>query len=128
MAVRRRRRRAGFHWGLTCASGHLGLDAARFNWQSRDQVMKIPLSNSRPRFFALMLALLCSFSVAVGADGPGEELHKVEVHDAAVARRLTAQGGRVVADYGTYQLIETAAVDPESVADGSGEARDEYNF
>ncbi|MGA2174970.1 MAG: S8 family serine peptidase [Verrucomicrobiota bacterium] len=33
--------------------------------------------------------------------------HKVQVNDPAVARALAAQGGRLIADYGGYQLFET---------------------
>ncbi len=34
--------------------------------------------------------------------------HKVQVSDPAAARALVAQGGRLIADYGGYQLIDTA--------------------
>jgi hypothetical protein len=34
--------------------------------------------------------------------------HKVQVSDPAQARALLAQGGRLIADYGDYQLFETA--------------------
>jgi Subtilase family len=47
--------------------------------------------------------------------------HKVQTSDPAAARASVAAGGRLIADYGGYQLFETAQTNGLQV-------RDEYNF
>lgn len=53
---------------------------------------------------------------------------KLQVDDRATGNQIAAQGGRLVADYGTFQLFEVE----RSVATGLNQAqvqdRDEYNF
>ncbi|MEP7339947.1 MAG: S8 family serine peptidase [Acidobacteriota bacterium] len=54
--------------------------------------------------------------------------HKLRVEDAQLARQLTAQGARQIADYGSYQIfnVDTATVRQLGVRDGAT-ARDEDN-
>jgi hypothetical protein len=51
--------------------------------------------------------------------------HKVEVHDAAAARAVEAQGGRLIADYGGFQLYDVPQISAN--LPGSVEVRDGYN-
>lgn len=48
------------------------------------------------------------FSLALALAVWPAHAHKVQVSDPDAARTLVAQGGRLIADYGGYQLIETA--------------------
>ena len=50
--------------------------------------------------------------------------HKIEVRDATQGAQIVAQGGRLIADYGGYQLYQA----PAAAIAGTGENRDEYNF
>ncbi len=67
----------------------------------------------------LRFPIVCLLAVAVAADA---ERHKFQTSDAAVAKQIIANGGRLVADYGGYQLYETDT--PVSVP---AENRDDYN-
>ena len=54
--------------------------------------------------------------------------HKLKVHNPALAASLLAQGGRLIADYGSFQLVET---DDPSSANGNkanAEVADEFDF
>jgi hypothetical protein len=46
--------------------------------------------------------------------------HKAQVNDPAVARAIVAEGGRLIADYGSYQLFETERTNGVQL-------RDDYN-
>ena len=54
--------------------------------------------------------------------------HKIEVTDRDLGARIAAQGGRLIADYGGYQLYEAAQVSPEVLAGRNAQVRDEYNL
>ncbi len=69
-------------------------------------------------------ALLAGTMAALPTSGAAES-HKVEVHDAAAARSMAAQGGRLIADYGGFQLYEVSG-QPANLPD-SAEVRDAYN-
>jgi hypothetical protein len=51
--------------------------------------------------------------------------HKIEVHDAAAARSVVAQGGRLIADYGGFQLYDVPQINGNLPA--SVKVRDVYN-
>jgi hypothetical protein len=68
------------------------------------------------RLFQCLVAS-CALACAARA-GPA---HKVQTSDAAAARALLAAGGRLIADYGGYQLFAAAQTN-------GLQARDEYNL
>ncbi|MDX2032352.1 MAG: S8 family serine peptidase, partial [Blastocatellia bacterium] len=84
---------------------------------------------SRGFRFVGMAALLIGAVLAAASFGRGRAgalgQHKLRVRDAAVAAELVARGGRLVADYGAFQVIETEA--PTSRRDGI-EICDEQNL
>src|ERR1017187_9929981 len=51
--------------------------------------------------------------------------HKVEVRDAVAAQAVVAQGGRLIADYGGFQLYDVPQISGN--LPGSVEVRDGYN-
>jgi PKD repeat protein len=53
--------------------------------------------------------------------------HKIQVSDPAVAREILAEGGRLQADYGHFQLYEVEQVSPYLSGKTGTEIRDEYN-
>ena len=54
--------------------------------------------------------------------------HKLKITDKVFARQLVARGGRVLADYGDYQLLEAdSALSDKLAASGACEVRDEEN-
>jgi len=70
------------------------------------------------------IPILAVFAVTVGSFGqtvPSHILHKVEMRDPVAERQLIAQGGRLIADYGSFRLYETEGAPP------NGELRDNYN-
>jgi hypothetical protein len=71
----------------------------------------------------LVLTVLCAAWKAGAAFPPGN--HKVEVRDAISARAVVSQGGRLVADYGGFQLYSVPQLGsnlPDSI-----EVRDVYD-
>jgi hypothetical protein len=78
-------------------------------------------------FFVLAcLPLLSAKAVdaPAGAPLPG---HKIEVSDPALARQITAEGGRLIGDYGAFQLYDVPSLSPELLGRGQAQIRDEYN-
>jgi hypothetical protein len=65
------------------------------------------------RWFPLSFALVCTARAGV--------THKVQTSDPAQARAIIALGGRLIADYGGYQLFETTQTN-------GLQARDDYNL
>ncbi len=65
-----------------------------------------------PRLVVAFLGVLATFQLAVGmqAAEPGKKLLKVD--DSSEAAKLVGSGGRVVEDYGGFQLIEVDAASP----------------
>ncbi len=54
--------------------------------------------------------------------------HKVQVADPEARARVAQNGGRLLADYGSYQLYEVPSVDPSVLTRRGTEARDDYDF
>ena len=86
--------------------------------------------NRFSRRIADVLSLLTSFAITLGvtlnADAAPNQSHKLRVHDPALASSLIAKGGKLLADYGAFQLIETEDVSAAK-ADGAQPA-DESDF
>jgi hypothetical protein len=61
------------------------------------------------------------------ARAAAEEHHKIQVHDPVLAAQLKAQGGRLIADYGSSQLYEAAQISPDLATNSLVEFHDEYN-
>src|SRR6266436_1908815 len=82
------------------------------------------------RYLRLCFVLACLSMPAVKAvDGPANTLlpgHKIEVTDPALAQEITAQGGHLIADYGSFQLFDVPSITPEVVG-SLGQIRDDYN-
>jgi subtilisin-like proprotein convertase family protein len=73
----------------------------------------------------LLLALATSvITIATRADA---EPHKVQVTGRAQAQKIAVKGGRLLADYGTYQLYEVDQLTPDILDKSDTEVRDEYN-
>ena len=58
-------------------------------------------------------------------EGPG---HKLEVRDSALASRVLAGGGRLIANYGSFELYQVTSVSMELAAYRKVSLRDEYNW
>ena len=68
----------------------------------------------------IIIALVLGFSQALfGANG-----HKLQVTDRAQDAQVTAAGGRLIADYGSYRLYD---VPPIALSRKWGQPRDNYN-
>lgn len=75
---------------------------------------------------AVLLALLPLASVQ--ASGAGLSGHKVRVSDPALGPQIVAQGGRLLEDYGSFQLFSVARLPPGLAANPHVEVHDEYNL
>ena len=53
--------------------------------------------------------------------------HKVLVPDPATARRILANGGRLLADYGGYQLYAVQTITPDLAGEARAEVRDDFD-
>jgi hypothetical protein len=58
---------------------------------------------------------------------PGGTPHKIQVNDPALAKQIAAEGGRLLADYGSYQLYEVAQINANLSTNQQAELRDHYN-
>src|SRR5580765_5166802 len=54
--------------------------------------------------------------------------HKLQVADPTVARQIAAQGGRLVADYGSFQLYDVPSADVQLFGEPETQNRDHYNI
>jgi len=54
--------------------------------------------------------------------------HKVQVPDPDTARQIANDGGRLLADYGTYQLYQVDRLRPDLVQSGAVEVRDDCDL
>jgi hypothetical protein len=63
--------------------------------------------------------------LALAQDLSGQNTHKLQVADSAQAVQVTAAGGRLIADYGSYRLYE---VREAALHRNWGQPRDEYNL
>lgn len=82
---------------------------------------------------ALILLLNGRFALAQNAisaaAAPGPRLrHKFQVNDPALGAQIIARGGRLIADYGGYQLYEADAISPALANHSQAEIRDAYNW
>ncbi len=73
------------------------------------------------RGFIFLITLLSAVQVA------SAQPHKIQVTDPALAAQIETQGGRLIADYGSYRLYEVDHIAPEMLANGRAEMRDYYN-
>ncbi len=90
--------------------------------------MKTPRRNARSnatiRFVQLLsLALVTFLSVGVASARP----QKIRVTDPAAAE-LKAQGARMLADYGSFQLLEMDAPSPNALRQARAETADDSDF
>ncbi|HTS17437.1 MAG TPA: S8 family serine peptidase [Verrucomicrobiae bacterium] len=67
--------------------------------------------------FAVILTAACAASA-----------HEVQVRDAATGKQVITDGGRLLADYGSYQLYEAAQVRTGLVQSGAVELRDDSHL
>ncbi|MCU0857898.1 MAG: S8 family serine peptidase, partial [Pontiellaceae bacterium] len=58
---------------------------------------------------------------------PAQSAHKVQVSDPVTAQQIVAKGGRLLADYGSYQLYAVESIGPELADAASVEIRDDYD-
>jgi hypothetical protein len=79
---------------------------------------------SRTNFILLICGLSLVFS---GVTFAQQSPHKIKVNDPALAKQIAAQGGKLLADYGSYQVYELSQVGPGLLANQHVELRDEYN-
>ena len=82
-------------------------------------------SNATFRFIQLLsLALVAILSVGDVSARP----QKLRVTDPAAAAELKAHGARVIADYGSFQLLEMDAPSPSALRQSKAESADESDF
>ncbi|HWX18587.1 MAG TPA: S8 family serine peptidase [Candidatus Binatia bacterium] len=81
-------------------------------------------------FFALLMRFGGIAAVADRVASPALPAahHKVQVQDPALAGRIIAQGGRLIGDYGGYQLYEVPQISPDLAVRPEVEVRDGYHF
>jgi len=79
-------------------------------------------SGSAVRFALITVLLLCAVPPVQGAPA------KLRVNDLRAAERLIAKGGRVLADYGSFQLIEVEEAAAASAQAEGAEAAEESHF
>jgi hypothetical protein len=75
----------------------------------------------KPVVYLIGAALLMTGTVWAGP-------HKLRVSDPALAESLVLQGGRLVADYGSFQIIETDQPSSAGTEDGRSQPADEMNL
>lgn len=80
------------------------------------------------RGWSLFAAGCLSAAISFGQPVVSAARHKIQVRDPAVASTLEAQGGRLVADYGSYQLFEYDQLPVALAGRPELEPRDQYNF
>ncbi len=76
------------------------------------------------------LLLLCLAPAIAGLGALPERpapSHKIQVSDPAVARQLEKQGARLIADYGSFQLLEAGESPAPAGLTAQAKGRDEYN-
>ncbi len=78
------------------------------------------------RCLCALLILIGLAAISHGQNAASRGLHKIEVNDQALAARIAASGGRLIADYGGYKLYDAAWPIVDLPA-GKAEARDDYN-
>jgi uncharacterized repeat protein (TIGR01451 family) len=77
----------------------------------------------------LCAALITALSTSsLSAAQSGADRHKLQVNDPALAARLLANGARLIADYGAFQLLETSEYSAELQTNSQVELRDSHNL
>ena len=76
----------------------------------------------------LLAILLLTVTALPAAQSALARPHKLKVHDPALAASLLAQGGRLIAEYGSFQLIESADASPAGAKASSLESADEFDL
>ncbi len=76
----------------------------------------------------LVLAVLLTLILQAVAQSPTPHRHKVQVSDPADRKQITDAGGRLIADYGSYQLYEIDQPSTPLAGRRAPENRDEYNY
>src|SRR5437879_7062544 len=87
--------------------------------------MHLPPRGGRRPFVSKIITLLF-FPIAFSI--PAADGHKLEVSDHLTGSRIIANGGRLLADYGTYQLYEATENIAAIAALEPVEARDQYDL
>ena len=106
--------------GLFCA-----LAGKKSTVKNRKNLKRAP-TLLRLAHFALFLlwpVLLLSASAAIAQSGH----HKLQVSDAALAERIQSGGGRLIADYGAFKVLETSELKTEFATNSHVEIRDAHN-
>ncbi len=78
------------------------------------------LKNVIRRLGWIFMATIASVALA--------ESHKLRVNDPALAKSLIAQGGRLVADYGSFQVLESDIVPPGGTGSQGSQLADDLNL
>jgi Subtilase family len=73
-----------------------------------------------------VIALTNPVHGATGFTADGKH-HKVQVDDPDTAREVVAEGGQLIADYGSYQLFEVPQLSDKVLKKHHAEVRDDYN-
>jgi hypothetical protein len=79
---------------------------------------------------AAMLMLWALAPMVSGQNAPASSAtgrHKVQVNDRALGRQMAAEGARLIADYGAYQLYDAPAA-MTHLPPNKAEMRDDYNL
>lgn len=68
----------------------------------------------------VFLLVVCTFCASAA--------HKIQINQAALAGQVIADGGQLIADYGSYQLYRAPQLPAGLTNAAKGVVRDEYNF
>src|SRR5260370_15193930 len=83
------------------------------------------LTGARALFCAGVMPAQESQKTAVAAASLSS--HKIKTDDPALAKQVAAQGGKLLADYGSYQVYELSQARLDLLVNQHVEVRDEYN-
>ncbi|HYG36486.1 MAG TPA: hypothetical protein VEC99_16955, partial [Clostridia bacterium] len=64
---------------------------------------------------------------ALASQATAQPHHKVQVSDPALGQRILSEGGRLIGDYGNWQLYETGQLPPDLATNAGISLRNEYN-
>ena len=79
------------------------------------------MRNTAVFFITVLSSLLTTVAPVLAAP------HKIQVSDPATAQRIVAKGGRLLADYGSYQLYSVQTIGTELTDATQTEVRDDYD-
>ena len=101
---------------------------ARTSRAASRQIYATPSLHSKPhRMLKDRIRLLTLLAVLMTASAAPASPHKVRVSDPALAESLVARGGKLVADYGSFRLIEADDVALTNVDTSRAELEDEFD-